>query len=168
VGKSGTPDDLRRPVYKEAVEQMFLGKFEHNIDDKGRLTIPPRYRDELGENPVITQGFGRYLLLLKAKTFNEISESISKASITNPRASELRRLLFSNASEIQFDRTGRILLPQFLREENQMDGAVQILGNGSHLEIWPKDAWIEHQTLVKEMKANDEYFTAIELVINPI
>lgn len=144
---------------------MFLGQYEHSIDEKGRLTIPSRYRDELANGAYITQGFEKNLMVFMTKNFEEISESVNQKSLTDPRARELRRRIFSRADRVDVDRTGRILLPQFLRERNDLGGSVVVVGAGNFFEIWSKEAWAEQDAMIDDTEANQDRFAALDLLI---
>ncbi len=147
---------------------MFLGQYDHNIDEKGRLTIPSRYREDLASGAYITQGFEKNLLVFMAKSFIEIAESVNKKSLTDPQARELRRRIFSRADQVEVDRSGRILLPQFLREKNGLDGEVVIAGNGTYFEIWSKPAWAEQEAKIDDTEANQDRYAAIDLLIGAV
>ena len=90
---------------------MFLGQYRHNLDNKGRLTIPARFRELLSDGAYITQGFDKNLMVLTAPTFEFISQRVNQMSITDPTARELKRLLFSTADRVEPDSNGRILIP---------------------------------------------------------
>ena len=123
---------------------MFLGRYEHTLDEKGRLTIPVRYREELADGAYITLGFDENLLLFTQPFFEQVYQKGSQLSITDPTARELQRQIFSNADRLEIDRTGRILIPPFLREAVQLNGDAVILGMGNYFEIWPRQAWLDH------------------------
>ncbi len=120
---------------------MFLGQYRHNIDTKGRLTIPARYRELLEEGAYITQGFDQNLMVLTAPNFETLTYSVNQMSITDPTARELKRLLFSTADRADLDKNGRILVPQFLREQTGVDGEATLVGVGDYFEICPVAAW---------------------------
>jgi MraZ protein len=121
---------------------MFFGQFYHNIDDKGRLTIPARFRELLAaEGAYIMRGFDQNLMVLPAATFEWISHRVNQMSLTDPEARLLRRLVFATASQIEFDKTGRILLPQFLRQSTLQDNSAVVVGAGKFFEIWSPDHW---------------------------
>lgn len=142
---------------------MFLGQFEHNLDEKGRLTIPARFRELLGEDAFITQGFDRNLMVHTAESFAEIYNSINNTSLTDPTSRLLRRLIFSTASQVEFDRSGRILIPQFLRGIAKMDGSAMVVGQGSYFEIWSTALWADQCTLLQDTEANAQRFAALDL-----
>jgi MraZ protein len=144
---------------------MFLGQYRHNIDDKGRLTIPARFRDLLAEGAYVTQGFDRNLRLLTIPAFEEIYQQVSHLSITNPTARELRRLLFANASMVEVDRIGRILIPQFLREVAGLETEAVIVGVGEAVEIWSPKTWDQQNELLQDADANAQRFADLDLSI---
>jgi MraZ protein len=120
---------------------MFLGEFRYTIDDKGRLTIPARYRPLLGESVVITRGFDRNLIAFSLDGWKEYTDRIKNLPLTDPNAREFRRRMFSGAADVVPDKQGRILLPPFLREFANITDEVVISGNYNHFEIWNADAW---------------------------
>jgi len=142
---------------------MFLGEYLHAIDEKGRLTVPARYRQLLAEGGYITRGFDRNLMVLRIATFEELSRKINKMSITQPNARELRRIVFSQAELIQPDKSGRVLIPQFLRDTMGLDGEVRVVGMGAYFEIWTPDAWQTQMTQLHEAQDNASYFAELEL-----
>jgi MraZ protein len=132
----------RRLDIKSKVEHMFLGQYQHSIDDKGRLTIPARYRDILAaEGAFVTLGFDRNLMVLSVPVFEHISKLINQTSVTDPTARILRRQIYSYAELVSVDKVGRILVPQFLRESVDLDGEAMIVGAGSYFEIWSPALW---------------------------
>jgi MraZ protein len=142
---------------------MFLGQYRHNIDEKGRLTIPARFRELLEEGAYVTQGFDHNLLVLTAPMFEFVSKRVNQMSLTDPTARELKRLLFSTADRIEPDKTGRILLPQFLRETAGLDGEAMLVGVGDYFEIWPPDAWDQQIGRMQDTEANAQRFAALDL-----
>ena len=127
-------------LLKRMVELMFLGQFYHNLDNKGRLTIPTNFRDLLSNNGAyIIQGFEQNLLVLPSPSFDIVSRRINQMSMTDPNTRLLRRLFFSTAKFVEVDKAGRILIPQFLRQSAYMESEVVVVGNGTYFEIWSPD-----------------------------
>ncbi len=120
---------------------MFLGEFEHSIDDKGRVAIPARFREELSAGMVLTRGFDACLQAFPRPIWEELAKKVSGLSLGNPEARNLRRMLFSNAAEVEVDRQGRILVPQNLREYAGLAEQVVISGMDTYFEIWAVDRW---------------------------
>lgn len=120
---------------------MFLGEFEHTIDDKGRVAIPARFREEVSEGLVLTRGFERCLQAFPRSVWQALSERISALSLGNEEARNLRRLIFSGAAEVEIDRQGRVLIPQNLREYAGLNEQVVIAGLNTHFELWSRERW---------------------------
>ena len=120
---------------------MFLGEYRHTIDDKGRLTIPAKYRALLAAGMVITRGFDRNLMAFSLEGWEELAARVKSLPWGDPGAREFRRRVFSGAVDLVPDRQGRVLLPPFLREFANIDSDVVVTGMLDHLEIWNTDAW---------------------------
>jgi MraZ protein len=120
---------------------VFLGEFEHSIDDKGRVAIPARFREELGEGMVLTRGFDLCLQAFPRQVWQQLAQKVSSLSLGSPEARNLRRMLFSNAAEVEVDRQGRILVPQNLREYASLAEQVVITGMDTYFELWSADRW---------------------------
>ena len=143
---------------------MFLGRFYHNLDDKGRLTVPARFRDDLSNGGAyIMQGFDQNLLVLPGFSFDALSQRISKMSMTDPTARLLRRLLYSSANHVTVDNSGRVLIPQYLREAVNLDVQVVIVGNGEYFEIWSPEEWSKQDDLLLDAQMNAHRFSALDL-----
>jgi MraZ protein len=120
---------------------VFLGEFEHTIDDKGRVAVPARFREEISEGLVLTRGFERCLQVFPKAVWQSLAQRISGLSLGSEEARNLRRLLFSGAAEVDFDRQGRILIPQNLREYAGLNEQVVIAGLNTHFELWSRENW---------------------------
>jgi MraZ protein len=143
---------------------MFLGRFYHTLDDKGRLTIPARFRDLLlPDGAYVMQGFDKNLLVLPMAAFEVLSQEVNQKSITDPTSRLLRRLVFSTANRLEFDRAGRILIPQFLRQSAGLDADVVVVGAGRYFEIWSPDSWDVQDVQLQDAQANAQRFSAFDL-----
>jgi MraZ protein len=120
---------------------MFLGEYAHTIDEKGRLTLPAKYRVELASGVVVTRGLDKCLFVFPMSEWQKLSESISGLPMTDVQAREFRRLLFSGATDADLDKQGRVLLPQYLRDYAGLDGNVIVAGLNTYMEIWAPDTW---------------------------
>jgi MraZ protein len=144
---------------------MFLGRYHHNLDEKGRLTVPAKFRDALAVGAYLTQGFDRNLRLLTEADFEAMAAQINHLSMTDPAIRQLRRLIFATASEVQLDRIGRTLVPQFLREFAGLDNEAIIVGVGEAIEIWSPEVWAEQESLLLDAEANAQKFAELDLSI---
>ncbi len=143
---------------------MFLGQFYHNLDDKGRLTVPARFRDALvSEGAYIMQGFDQNLMVLPPATFASFSDRINQMSVTDPNARLLKRLIFSTADHIDIDKVGRILIPQFLRQAANLEINAVIVGSGEFFEIWSAEQWSVQVEQLQDAQANANRFAALDL-----
>jgi len=144
---------------------MFLGRYEHAIDDKGRLTVPVRYREPLANGAYVTQGFDRNLMVLEAPSFEKMYDHVNQMSMTDPIARQLKRFIFSSAERVDIDRVGRMLLPQFLREAATLEGTAIIVGVGDYFEIWSPEHWSRQNELLQDADEITQRFAALSLPI---
>ena len=142
---------------------MFLGQYRHNLDNKGRLTVPARYREMLEDGAYITQGFDRNLMVWKTSAFEIISQRVNQMSITDPASRLLRRLIFSSGERVEVDRAGRILIPQFLRHSANLDSEAVVVGVGDYFEVWSPSLWDEQAAQLQDIDANAQRFIAFDL-----
>jgi MraZ protein len=142
---------------------MFLGQYQHSFDEKGRLTIPAAFRDALKAGAFLSQGFDRNLMVMSADYFQQVYERINSMSITDPSARLLRRLLLSNAYQVELDRSGRILLPANLRDFLAIDGEAILVGQGEYFEIWTPTEWRQQTEDLQDVQANAQRFSMLDL-----
>jgi MraZ protein len=165
VGESGrTPDGPAFWLFRRKVEQVFLGQFYHNLDEKGRLTVPVRYRDYLvPEGAYVMQGFDQNLMVLPSSKYEELSQRVNQMSVTDSTARLLRRLVFSTADRVEVDKAGRILLPMFLRQHALLETSSVIVGMGDYFEIWSPEAWEKQDGALQDAQTNPDRFAALNL-----
>jgi MraZ protein len=124
-----------------APPSLFLGEFEHSIDDKGRLAVPARFRPALQDGLVITRGLDRCLVIWDSESWRAQAERVRTLNPWQSDARRLQRHFFSGAVPAQPDKLGRIVLPQFLREYAQLDTDVVVVGLADRVEVWSRDEW---------------------------
>jgi MraZ protein len=143
---------------------MFLGQFQHNLDDKGRLMIPARYRDLLEGGAFITQGFDKCLMVMNETYFKQVYERIEAMNLADPTARLLRRLILSNAYPVEPDKVGRILVPQNLRAFLGIEnGELVVAGQGDYFEVWTPALWQEQMDQLQDTDANNQRFLTLDL-----
>lgn len=120
---------------------MFLGEYTHSLDEKGRLTVPAKFRGEVEDGLVMTRGFDGNLMAFTLTDWDELAQMLVKRALTEPRMRDVRRLLFSGADKLTPDRQGRVLIPAHLRAYAGIADNVVITGNYNHFEIWNPEAW---------------------------
>jgi len=159
-------EDAGRPgVYQLIgdVEQMFLGQFQHNVDEKGRLMIPAAFRPTLEGGGYITQGFDRCLMVMTESYFQQVYERINSMNLADPTARLLRRLILSNAYPIGLDKVGRILVPQNLRQFIEFDGQAMVAGQGDYFEVWKPEDWDTQMEQIHDTEANSQRFSTLDI-----
>ncbi|NOT05422.1 MAG: division/cell wall cluster transcriptional repressor MraZ [Anaerolineales bacterium] len=143
---------------------MFIGQFQHNLDDKGRLMIPARFRELLEGGAFITQGFDKCLMVMTETYFTQVYERIESMNLADPTARLLRRLILSNAYPVAADKVGRILVPQNLRAFLGIEnGELIVAGQGEYFEVWTPALWSEQMTQLQDVEANNARFSTLDL-----
>jgi MraZ protein len=142
---------------------MFLGQFQHNLDDKGRLMIPARFRELLEGGAFITQGFDKCLMVMTETHFKQVYDRIEAMNLADPGTRSLRRLLLSNAYPVEVDKVGRILVPQNLRAFLQIEGEAIVAGQGEYFEVWKPAEWNVQMALLQDTEANNQRFATLDL-----
>ncbi|WP_300344905.1 division/cell wall cluster transcriptional repressor MraZ [Nesterenkonia sp.] len=120
---------------------MFLGTYTPRLDDKGRLILPAKYRDELSEGLVLTRGQERCIYVFSTDQFAAVHEQMRQAPLTSRQARDYIRVFLSGASDETPDKQGRITIPPGLREYAGLDRDVTVIGAGDRAEIWDTAAW---------------------------
>ena len=142
---------------------MFLNQYQHGFDDKGRLTIPARFR-ELPENgAVVVQGLDRNLMVLPPDVFQILYDRLMAMNLTDPAARQLRHIILGNALEVVPDGAGRILLSSNLRVYASLQDQVVFVGQGDYFEIWSAALWQEEQAKINDAALNEQRFAALDL-----
>lgn len=123
---------------------MFMGEYSHSIDDKGRLIIPSRFREELGKNSVLTKGLDGCLSIYPKSEWEAFERKLRTLPLTSKDARSFIRFFVSSASPCELDKQGRILVPATLREYAGLEKDVVLTGNIDRVEIWSKSKWSEN------------------------
>ncbi len=144
---------------------MFLGQYEHTIDDKGRLTIPARYRDLLIEGAFITEGFDQNLMVLTSSVFMTVSDRVNRMSMTDPTVRDLKRMMFGRATQAEIDKVGRMLIPSFLRDRAELKTNIVVVGMGDYFELWSAENWQVQNQPIPTSEANSKRFAAFDLSV---
>jgi MraZ protein len=147
---------------------MFLGQFQHSLDEKGRLMIPARYRELLAAGAFITQGFDKCLMVMTDVYFGQVYERINAMNLADPTARLLRRLILSNAYPVEVDKVGRILVPQNLRQVIALESEAIVAGQGEYFEVWTPAAWNEQVSQLQDIETNNQRFATLDLSKQPL
>jgi MraZ protein len=148
---------------KGKVAHMFLGQYQHSIDEKGRLMIPARFRELLVGGAYVMQGLDRCLMVMTSAYFEEVYRRISSMNIADPTARLLRRLILASAYPAEVDKVGRVLLPAVLRQSAQLEGEAIVAGTGEYFEVWSPAGWVEQMNQLQDTEANNQRFAALDL-----
>jgi len=132
---------------------MFIGEYTHSIDDKKRLSVPSRFRKELGKKAVITLGLNKCLALYPTKRWNAFAEKLSKLSMGKTEDRGFSRAMLSGAFEVDVDAIGRILVPDALKAYAGLGERVVLTGVYDRVEVWDENAW---KTYRSEMVENTD------------
>ncbi len=119
---------------------MFFGEFEHTLDDKGRVFLPARHRDELGEVVMAARGVDGQINIYPVAAWQALAETLGEQNQAHSAVRDMGRFMFA-ASECPVDKQGRIVLPNALRKHAQLDTEVVLVGVKNHLEIWSRENW---------------------------
>ena len=120
---------------------MFIGEYQHTIDDKGRVIMPSKFREDLGLNFIMTKGLDNCLFVYPKKEWMILEEKLSSLPLTNRDARAFVRFFFAGATECTLDKQGRVLVPANLREHAKLMKDAVIIGVSSRIEIWSKEEW---------------------------
>jgi MraZ protein len=132
---------------------VFLGEFDHSLDDKGRLAIPAKFRPELSQGLVLTRGLDRCLFAWPMAEWSAVAEKLGRLSLMHAEARRLQRLLFAGAVDTQLDRLGRVLVPAFLRSYAGLQDAAVVAGVLNRIEIWDRAQWAAERNAAEEQSA---------------
>jgi MraZ protein len=143
---------------------MFFGQYRHNVDEKGRLMVPARFRDVLAAaGAYVMEGFDRNLMVMTTSTFERITDQVAQTNLLDPKARKLSRKIFSNAYAVDVDRAGRILLPLNLRPLADLETEVIVVGVGDYFELWSPANWASQVEMLRELSADNQGFENLEL-----
>ncbi len=134
---------------KWGIIHMFIGEYNHTIDDKGRVSIPAKFRQELGGSFVMSKGLDKCLFIFPNEEWTKLEEKITSLPLTDKNARSFSRFLLGGACELEPDKQGRAMIPQNLRQYASINKDVVIIGLSSRIEMWDVDEWNKY--------ANEEY-----------
>ena len=120
---------------------MFIGEYQHTIDSKGRVILPAKFREELGETFVVTKGLDHCLFVYPNEEWSNLEKKLRTLPLTSKDARAFIRFFFAGAAECGVDKQGRILIPANLRQHAGLNRDLAIIGVSTRVEIWDRDAW---------------------------
>lgn len=135
---------------KEGAGDMFMGEYRHTMDEKGRVIMPAKFREALGENFVITRGLDNCLFVYPHSEWQVLEEKLKRLPLTRQDARAFVRYLLSGAAECEFDKQGRVPIPNSLRDHGLINKDVVIIGVANRIELWSKEKWDEYLKRAEE------------------
>ncbi len=120
---------------------MFIGEYEHSVDAKGRVIMPAKLRDDIGEKFILTKGLDGCLFAYSQNEWLNFEEKLKTLPLTNKNARDFVRFFLSGAIECEIDKQGRFLIPSNLRSYAKLDKEIVIIGVGTRIEIWDREVW---------------------------
>ncbi|MDD3434677.1 MAG: cell division protein MraZ [Parcubacteria group bacterium ADurb.Bin305] len=124
---------------------MLIGEYHFNLDNKGRIAIPVKFRSNLGEEAVITRGLDNCLFLYPKKDWEQLAEKIKNLPLSQADSRAFARLMLAGAMMVGLDVQGRILIPDYLRQYANLKKKIVIVGVYNRLEVWDEDAWLNYK-----------------------
>lgn len=147
-----------------AVIGMFMGEYNHTIDAKGRLIIPSKFREVLGDDFVVTKGLDGCLFVYDNTEWSAFEEKLKALPLTSKESRKFVRFFLAGATGVEVDKQGRILIPSVLREFAALDKDVVLAGVGGRIEIWSKDRW-EDASEYDDMDGIAEHMSELGLTL---
>jgi MraZ protein len=128
---------------------MFIGEYSHNLDDKGRLAIPIKFRADLKKGAVVTRGLDNCLFLYTKKEWQDLAQKLASLPISQANSRAFARLMLAGAMDVELDKQGRIVLPEYLRSFASLKKCVVLAGLYNRLELWDEDVWKKYKELTE-------------------
>lgn len=129
---------------------MFIGEYNHNLDEKGRLAIPAKFRAVLKKGAVVTKGLDDCLFLYTKEQWATIAQKFANLPISQAKSRAFARHMLAGAMDLEFDNQGRITLPEYLRQFSGVKKKVIIAGLYNHLEIWDENRWNKYKSVTEK------------------
>ena len=129
---------------------MLIGEYIHTIDDKKRLSLPVKFRKEMGKKIVLTSGLDNCIFVFTMNQWKKISDKLSEGNMLRADTRNFNRYMFGSATEVEVDGLGRMLVPDFLTERANLKGKVALIGVQDRVEIWNEDSWKAYKGVVEK------------------
>ena len=124
---------------------MFIGEYSHNLDDKGRMAIPVKFRRDLSKGAVVTRGLDNCLFLYTKTEWEKLAEKLASLPIRQADSRAFARLMLAGAMDVEVDKQGRIILPEYLRQFARLSKEVVVAGLYNRLELWDSKTWAQYK-----------------------
>jgi MraZ protein len=123
---------------------MFIGEYSHNLDEKGRLMIPKKFQQELAAGAIVTRGLDQCLFLYTRQEWEKFAEKIASLPFAQSNTRAFARLMLAGAMDLELDKQGRVILPEYLRAYSRIQKNVVVAGLYNRLELWDADTWRQY------------------------
>ena len=133
---------------------MFIGEYNHTIDEKGRLAVPSKFRIDFKTGAVVTKGLDNCLFVFTKKSWNELADKLSHLPISQSKSRAFARLMLAGAMDVELDKQGRIVLPEYLREYCKLKKKAIVAGVYNRLEIWDEKLWNTYRNSIEKESTN--------------
>ncbi|TSC95851.1 MAG: MraZ protein [Parcubacteria group bacterium Athens1014_10] len=133
---------------------MFIGEYHHNIDEKGRLAVPIKFRNQLEKGAVVTKGLDNCLFLYTQSEWEKLADKLAKLPINKSNSRGFARFMLAGAMDIEIDKQGRVILPDYLRKFAGIKKKAVIAGLYNRLEIWDEEKWEKYKQGAEEESEN--------------
>ncbi|MEK7162734.1 MAG: division/cell wall cluster transcriptional repressor MraZ [Patescibacteria group bacterium] len=133
---------------------MFIGEFQHNLDNKGRIAVPAKFRNKLTDGAIVTRGLDHCLFVFSNKDWEVLAQKLIALPLAQSNSRAFVRLMMAGAVDSELDKQGRILIPDYLREYAGLKKQTTIAGLYNRIEIWESESWKQYKT--KTESASDE------------
>ena len=135
---------------------MLIGEYKHTIDEKGRISLPVKFRKEMGKSVVMTRGLDKCLFIFTNKEWTVLSKQLSSSPWLKSDTRAFNRRIFGGATELEVDTIGRILIPEFLKTEANLEKAPRavLVGVDNRVEVWGEKVWLQYRDMT-EKKADE-------------
>ncbi len=129
---------------------MLMGEYNHSIDSKGRVIVPAKFREQIGDTFILAMWLDKCLMMVAPEEWEDLCESMTKLSTAKRESRAFTRMLFSSATECDADKQGRILIPAKLREYAKLSKSVSFIGVSKRIEVWATETWEEYSSQAEE------------------
>lgn len=133
---------------------MFIGEYQHNLDDKGRMALPVKFRADLSKGAVVTRGLDRCLFVYTIEAWQVLAQKLMSLPLSQSKSRAFARLMLAGAMDVELDKQGRIVLPEYLREYAGLSKAVVVAGVYDRLEIWDDATWKTYTATTEQESAD--------------
>lgn len=145
-----TSFQIKALVLKSNTPFMLIGEYRHTLDDKNRLSLPAKFRKEMGKKIIITRGLDRCLFVYPVQEWKKFSEKLAALSIGSTEGRAFSRAMLGGATEIDIDASGRMLVPEHLKGYASLGAKVVVAGIHNRIELWNEEVWTTYTTGVED------------------